>query len=60
MNNSSSGNELVLLASTIAILISKKSSVEDIEILAALFTAIGDNLAIIATKRGSDDVDSPL
>ncbi|HPU17573.1 MAG TPA: hypothetical protein PLZ27_02765 [Bacillota bacterium] len=47
-----SGTGLVLLASIIAILIADKLSTDDIEILAALLTAIGDNLAVIAVKRG--------
>lgn len=47
-----SGAHLVVLASIIAILLAEKLSTDDIEILAALLTAIGDNLAVIAVKRG--------
>jgi hypothetical protein len=41
----------VLIAAAIAITISENLSNDDIELLAALFNAIGDNLALIATKR---------
>ena len=58
MQNSNSGNELVLLASTIAILIAEKSSTDNISILATLFTAIGDNLALIATKRSLNEAEN--
>ncbi|MDD2267994.1 MAG: hypothetical protein PHY15_00415 [Eubacteriales bacterium] len=51
MQNCNSGNELVLLASIIAIIISENISAEDLSILSSLFCAIGDNLAIIASKR---------
>lgn len=51
MQNCNSGNELVLLASIIAIIISENVSAEDLTIILDLFSAIGDNLAIIASKR---------
>lgn len=51
MQNCNSGNELVLLASIIAIIISENVSAEDLTIISDLFSAIGDNLAIIASKR---------
>jgi hypothetical protein len=44
------GGDLVLIAAAIAITISENLSNDDIELLAALFNAIGDNLALIATK----------
>lgn len=40
--------ELVALASTISIAISKEFSKEDLVVLSAFFTALGDNLAILA------------
>lgn len=40
--------ELVALASTISISMSKEFSKEDLAILSAFFTALGDNLAILA------------
>lgn len=40
--------ELVALASTISISMSKEFSKEDLAILAVFFTALGDNLAILA------------
>lgn len=52
MSQCLSSNDLVLLAATIAIALAEDMSVEDISIFSALFTAVGDNLAIIATKKG--------
>ncbi len=49
--NSLSGEELVLLASTVAISIASNLNTEDIAVLAAFTTTIGDNLALIAAKR---------
>lgn len=46
-----SGCELVTLANLIAVSISKNIPSDEIEILATLFTAIGDNLAIIALNK---------
>lgn len=43
-----SNEELVLLSSTLAIAISKEFSNEDLLILAAFFTSLGDNLALLA------------
>ena len=44
-----SNEELVILSSTLAIAISKEfSSSDDLAILAAFFTALGDNLALLA------------
>ncbi len=41
--------ELVALASTISIAISKEFSKEDLDILSNFFSAIGDNLGILAS-----------
>ena len=43
-----SNSELVVVASTLAIAISKELSDEDLIILSAFFTALGDNLAILS------------
>lgn len=40
--------ELVALASTLAIAMSNEFSKEDLAILSAFFTTLGDNLAILA------------
>lgn len=45
------GEELVLLASSVAIALAQGLSAEEVGVLAALMTAIGDNLAIIAIDR---------
>ena len=39
--------ELVVLSSTLALAISKEFSDEDLLILAAFFTTLGDNLALL-------------
>ncbi len=41
--------ELVALASTIAIALSKELSKEDLSVLSGFFSAIGDNLAILSS-----------
>ena len=51
MSKLNSGHELVLFASSVAILISKDLSADETNILAGLFSAIGDNLEIIATQQ---------
>ena len=47
-----SGINLVGLASSLAILISEQLDVTDLTILAAFFTALGDNLALLAATKG--------
>ena len=42
--------ELIALASSLSIAISKELCIEDIGVLAAFFTILGDNLAIISLK----------
>lgn len=46
-----SGCELVALANLIAVSISQNTSSNELAILATLFTAIGDNLAIVALNK---------
>ena len=43
-----SGPELVFLASSLSIAISNEFNKDDVLILAAFFTALGDNLALLA------------
>ena len=43
-----SNEELVVLSSALAIALSKEFSNEDLLILAAFFSTLGDNLAILA------------
>lgn len=45
------GDDLVLVAAAIAISISQGKSATEVNILGELFSAIGDNLAIIAAKK---------
>lgn len=51
MSQCSSGNDLVLLASSIAIAISQNLSPEEINILSNFFSALGSNLGILAAQR---------
>lgn len=50
-NCSCSGLDLIGLASSLAILISQNADVDDLNILSAFFSALGDNLSLIATSR---------
>ncbi|MDF3005329.1 MAG: hypothetical protein K0S22_1801 [Oscillospiraceae bacterium] len=45
------GSDLVLLAASLAITLSAELTASETNILAGLFTSIGDNLAIIAAKK---------
>lgn len=46
--------ELIGLASSLAIAIGKNLSTDDVASLAAFTTALGDNLAIIATQKSQN------
>ena len=47
----SNGYNFIAIASSLAILISQEFETDELNILAAFFSAIGDNLAIIAASR---------
>ena len=47
--------ELISLASSLAITIGKNLSLDDVTSLAAFVTALGDNLAIIATQKSENN-----
>ena len=49
--NSLSPEELVVFISTVSIAIAKDKSDDELGVLAALFTQIGDTLATISAKR---------
>ena len=49
-NCTCAGFDLIGLSSSLAIFISQNVDLENLGILAALFTTIGDNLALIATS----------
>lgn len=53
--NNFSGLNLIGLASSLAILISENLTTEEIGTLSAFFTALGDNLAIIANQQSIQD-----
>jgi hypothetical protein len=53
------GDDLVLFASAIAISLSRNRNPAEINILANLFAAVGDNLAIIAAKREACEPQQP-
>ena len=46
-----SGEELLLLASTVSIALSSNLSAEELTVLATFTTSVGDNLALIAVKH---------
>lgn len=50
-SNNCSGYNFVALASSLAILISQEFDTDELNVLAAFFSAVGDNLAIIAASR---------
>lgn len=50
-----SGCELIGLASSIAIYICQNSSKEESEVLAAFFTALGDNIALCNLSKEDDN-----
>lgn len=56
--NSCSGEELALLGVAIAIQISANVSADEASILGALFNVIGDQLALIAATKVSDNSES--
>lgn len=49
-----SGCELVYLASSFALALSQGLDCDDITLLGAFLTAVGDNLALIATQCSDD------
>jgi hypothetical protein len=51
MSQCPAGGDLVMLAASIALAISSDLSADDINLLAVLLCAIGDNLAIIAARK---------
>ncbi|HHU74381.1 MAG TPA: hypothetical protein GXZ28_07160 [Clostridiales bacterium] len=50
--------ELIAFISTIACILSKCCSTEELTLLAAIFTQLGDSLATILTKRELSDQSS--
>lgn len=53
-----SGCELIFLASSFALALSQGLNCDEINLLAAFLTTVGDNLAIIATQCVENDPDS--
>mgnify|MGYP000934988263 FL=1 len=51
MPQCSSGNNLVVLASSLAIAMSKYLSLNELNILGNFFNALGDNLSMIASQQ---------
>lgn len=50
-SNNCSGHNLIGLSSSLAILISNQFDTDELNILAAFFSSLGDNLAIIAATK---------
>lgn len=53
--NNLSSCELIGLASSLAIFLGENLSAEEVNILAAFITSLGDNLAIIAATKSNED-----
>lgn len=49
------GGDLVAAAAALSVAIAQGKTAEEIGLLAALFTIIGDNLALLAVKAPSDE-----
>ena len=50
-SNNCSGNNLIALSSSLAILIGNEFDTDDLNVLGAFFTTLGDNLSLIAATR---------
>ena len=50
-----SDNELIVLASYVSIALSEGKSTQEISILSAFFSSLGDNLAIMALGNSRND-----
>lgn len=50
-----SSNNLIGLSSSLSILLGENLSTNEISLLATFFSALGDNLSIIATKRAIEE-----
>ena len=50
-SNNCSGYNFITLAASLAILISQEFETDELNVLAAFFSAVGDNLGIIAASR---------
>mgnify|MGYP004518229179 CR=1 FL=1 len=49
--NNCSGYNLVGLAASLAVIISEQFDADDLDVLAAFVTALGDNLALLASTK---------
>lgn len=50
-----SGEALTVLGAAAAIWLAQDRAAEELELLAAFFTALGDNLALIAAQRAAQE-----
>lgn len=50
-SNNCSGCNFIAIASSLAILIGNEFETDDLNLLAAFFSALGDNIAIIAASK---------
>lgn len=55
MKDNCYGEKLIALSSAIAFKISQTYSLEEIEVLAALFTMLGDQLALLSVTKSQND-----
>lgn len=49
------GESLVVIGAAVSIQMAQGRSVETVDLLAAFFTVLGDNLALIATQRAAQE-----
>lgn len=54
-SNNSFGYELIGLSSSLSIAISNQFSSDDLAILAAFFTSLGDNLALLSATKSINE-----
>lgn len=50
-SNDCSGNNLIALSSSLSILIGNEFDTDELSVLGAFFTTLGDNLSLIAATR---------
>lgn len=53
--NNLCGSNLIGLSSSLAILLSEELSTDEISLLGAFFTTLGDNLSLIAARQSIDN-----
>lgn len=55
MNDNCCGEKLILLGTAIAFQIANEKTADDLTVLGALFTVIGDQLSLLANTKSNTD-----